>query len=405
MPLYSYVAVDGAGKEKKGNIEMPTREEAMVWVKQAGLVLVSLGDANALSKDVNISFLESKPKPRDMGVFCRQFVSIVGAGVPVRAALDMLSEQTENKKLRTAVGEAAKGVQQGEALSAAMRPNRDIFSDIFITMVEAGEASGSLDVSFTRMGDQFEKDAKIRGVIKKATMYPAVLAVVAVVVVIIMLTSIVPQFEDMFSQMGTELPALTVAVVNASKFLQENWFIVLAVLIPAIILIGVFSRSTPGRMFFGTIAMKAPLFGNLVVKTACARMSRTLSTLIASGIPIIDAIEITANIMSNLHFKNAILAARDDVAMGTALSEPLQRCGLFPPMVYHMLKIGEETGSIEAMLEKLADYYDEEVEAGTAQVMAAMEPMIIVVMAAIIGTLIGAVMLPMAEMYSALDNL
>lgn len=405
MPLYSYVAVGGDGKEKKGTIDLPSREEVAVWLKQSSLTLVSLEDANAMSKDISLSFLDRKPSPRDMAVFCRQFVSIVDAGVNVRAALEMLSEQTENKKLQKAIIEAAKGVQQGEPLADAMRPNKSVFTPIFITMVEAGEASGSLNTSFTRMGDQFEKDAHIRGVVKRATTYPIVLAIVAVAVVIVMLMFIVPQFTDMFAELDTELPGLTLAVVAASDFIIARWYIVAAVVIGAVLIINVFKRSEQGQVFFGTIAMKAPLFGNLVVKTACSRMSRTLSTLIAAGLPIIDSIEITSNIMTNIHFRTALQEAKEDVSMGTPLSEPLQRCGIFPPLVYHMLKIGEETGSIEGMLEKMADYYDDEVEASTAQVMAAMEPAIIIVMALIIGTLVGAVLMPMASMYDALDNL
>lgn len=405
MPVYSYVAVGANGKEVKGNIDMPTREDALLWIKQAGLTLISVGEAGALSKDINLSFLDRKPSPRDMAVFCRQFVSIVSAGVDVRAALEMLSEQTENNILRRAVDEAAKGVQRGESLADAMRPNVKVFTSMFITMVEAGEASGSLETSFTRMGDQFEKDAKIRGVVKRATTYPIVLAIVAVGVVILMLAFIIPQFEEMFADLGTELPGLTVAVVAASEYLRSDWYVVAGIVVGAVLLIGAFRRSETGKKFFGTVSMKVPLFGNLVVKTACSRMSRTLSTLLAAGIPIIDAIGITSNVMSNIHFKNALTAAKEDVSLGTALSEPLQRCGLYPPMVYHMLKIGEETGSIEDMLEKMADYYDEEVEASTAQVMAALEPAIIVVMAGIIGVLIGAVMMPMASMYTALDNI
>ena len=399
------MAVDTEGKEKKGNIDMPSREEAMSRLKEMGLTILSINDAHAFSKDLNISFLDKKPSPRDMAVFCRQFVSIISAGVNVRAALEMLAEQTENKMLRKAIDEAGKGVQRGESLADSMRPNMKVFSSIFITMVEAGEASGSLETSFDRMGTQFEKDAKIRAVVKRATTYPVVLLIVAIAVVVLMLLFIIPQFEEMFVELDTELPGLTVAVLAMSVFLMDNWVVVAGVVVGAAFAISAFSRTIPGKQFFGAIAIRFPLFGKLIVKTACSRMSRTLSTLIASGLPIIDAIEITGNIMSNIHYKTAILNAKEDVALGTPLSEPLQRCGMFPPLVYHMLKIGEETGSIEQMLEKMADYYDEEVEASTAQVMAAMEPAIIVVMAVIIGTLIGAVMLPMGAMYDALDNL
>jgi type IV pilus assembly protein PilC len=209
----------------------------------------------------------------------------------------------------------------------------------------------------------------------------------------------------MFDEMGTSLPAITVAVVTASEFLQNYWYIVGAVAVGAVLGVRFFAATPTGKSFFGMLAMKLPLFGPLTVKTACSRMARTLSTLLAAGISMIEAIDITAETMSNVHYKEALKNAKDEVAMGNNLSEPLQRSGMFPPLVYHMLRIGEETGGIEGMLHKLADYYDEEVETATGTIMAAMEPMIIVVMALLVGTLIIAVLSPMATMYDELGNL
>lgn len=405
MTTYSYIAIDHKGREIKGTLEADTQLAASQDLKRRGLTIASLGEAGALGKDINLTFLEKKPKPRDMAVFCRQFVSIINAGVSVTSALEMLAEQTENKKLRAAISSCKMNIEKGESLAEAMGKHRNVFSDIFITMAEAGELSGSLDVSFTRMAEQFEKDAKLKATIKKASIYPIVVLFVAIGVVIGMLMFVVPTFESMFADLGTELPGITKAVIAASAFMQKFWYLIIAAVIGLVFLINLYKRSDSGRHLFGTIAMKAPLFGKLTVKSACARLARSLSTLLSAGIPMIDALEICASLMTNVHFQEALQTAKDDVAMGNPLSETLRRSGLFPPLVYHMAGIGEETGDIEGMLTNMAVYYEDEVEQTTAQVMAAMEPMIIIVLAGLVGTIILSVIMPMATMYGALDNL
>ncbi len=404
MAAYNYLAVDRAGRDRKGSIEAETAELAREQLKADGLMVLSVGEQSLLTRDLNIS-IGGKPKPRDMSIFCRQFVSIIEAGVTVIDALDMLSVQTENKILKNAIAESKSAVEKGESLANAMRLNRKVFSDMFITMVEAGEASGSLDISFTRMAVQFEKDARLKSLIKKASIYPTVVAVVAVVVVIALLTFVVPTFEQMFDELGTELPAITRFIVTLSGFMQKWWYLVVAGIVLLVVGLRFFRKSDAGRRVFGKLAMKLPLFGKLTVKTACSRLSRTLSTLLAAGLPLIDALEITSNTMTNVYFRDAIQDAKESVAMGTALSDPLERGKLFPPLVWHMLKIGEESGNIEAMLDKLADYYDEEVEIATQSLMAALEPAIIIFLAVIIGTIIISIISPMAQMYTGLQNI
>jgi type IV pilus assembly protein PilC len=399
------LAINSAGKELKGNIEAANKEAGAIILKQKGLTVVSVTPVGAMTKEISFSFLDRKPSPRDMSVFCRQFVGIISAGVSIIETLDMLGQQTENKKLKKAIIETRIEVEKGEGLAAAMKKNRDVYSNIFITMVEAGEASGNLETSFLRMAEQFEKSAKLRATIKKATTYPIVLGVITIVVVVMLLTFVIPTFEDMFDDLGTDLPGLTKAVIAMSESLVGYWYIYIIALGGLIFGIIAFKRSDTGKSFFGTLAMKIPVFGKLTVKTASAQMSRTLSTLLAAGLPMIEAIDITASTMSNIHFKDAMMKAKLEVAMGNSLSEPLMRSGIFPPLVCHMVKIGEETGGLESMLNKLAEYYEDEVESTTQQVMALMEPLIIVVMAVVVGTLIIAVLLPMAEMYSALDSM
>ncbi len=405
MAAFSYTAFDKTGKQIKGTIEASSVEEASALIKEGGNLPLSVGAGSALNKDINITFLQKKPTPRDLAVFCRQFVSITSAGVPVTNALEMLAEQTENPSLKNAVAECLASIQAGSDLSEAMGRFPKVFPPLLVTMVRAGEASGTLDVSFNRMAAQFEKDAKLRSLIQKSSIYPIIVLLVAFAVVVLMLAFVVPQFEGLLTDIGSELPALTVAVIAASDFMAEFWYIVIAVFFALVLFIRYFAGTDIGKMFFSTLQLRLPLFGDLTVKTASAATCRTLSTLIAGGIPIIDAIEIVSGTIANVQFKNSLIEARDSVAMGAPLSEQFVTSGLYPPLVCHMTKIGEETGDLEGMMNKIADYYDEEVENATAMVMAVIEPMTIILLALVIGVIVGAVMLPMVEMYNALGNL
>lgn len=404
MNNYSYVVLNRKGKEEKGSITAVDRDAAFNQLKQQGLFLISLREASALDKEINISFLEKKPKPRDLAVFCRSFVSIIGAGVPVTKALSLLSMQTENKILRAAIEDCREQIEKGSTLAEAMARHRAVFTDLFITLAAAGEASGSLDKSFERMATQFEKDAKLKATMQKASIYPAMVGIVAVVVIAIMLVFVVPQFETMLTDLGSDLPLITKIVVNASRFVQKWWIVIAGIVLVAYFVIRAFKKTDSGRHFFAETSLKLPLIGDLIAKTASARMARTLATLVSSGVSLIEAIEIVSETMSNLLFKEALQKTSEDVAMGSTLSECIERSKLFPPLVAQMINIGEETGELDKMLEKLADYYDEEVETATAKVMAALEPMITIVLALVVGVIVMAVMLPMTQMYSALEN-
>ena len=404
MPGFSYVAVDKRGKEKRGSLEAETRERALEQLKAEGLIPVSVREQGALNKEIDFS-IGKKVKPRDLSVFCRQFVSITQAGVPMKEALQMLSEQTENKWLKRAISEVLLNVEKGNTLADSMRSQPDIFPPMLVNMVEAGEQSGSLEMAFFRMAVHFEKEAKLKATIKKATIYPIILVIAAIGVIAVMLLFVIPIFIDMFADLDIEMPAITMFVMNSSKWMTSHWYVVLAISVGVVAAYKLIYKTTQGRLTIDRIKMKMPLFGKLTVKTACSQFARTMSTLLMSGISTIDALETTSKIVNNIHYTNAMLKAREEVMKGVPLSEPLEASGIFPPMVYHMTGIGEETGNVEEMLEKMADYYDEEVEMTTQSVLAAMEPIIILFMALIIGTLVIAVISPIASMYSGLDNL
>lgn len=405
MGNFSYVAIDKAGKQKKGSMDADDIQKVYDFIKSSGMVAVEVKAETALTKDIEIPFLQKGVKSRDLSIFCRQFVSIVTAGVTIIDALDMLADQTENKKLANAIIQTKEGIQKGATLSDSMREHADVFPELMTDMIAAGEASGSLETAFERMATQFEKSAKMNGMIQKAMIYPCVVGIVAVGVVIVMLTFVIPNYVEMFADMDMELPFLTRMVMGMSEFVMNFWYILIAVVVAAVLGIRYFRKTVPGKELFGKLAMTLPVIKNMTVKSASSRFARTLSTLLFAGMPMMEALDIVADTMSNIWFERAIRDAREEVAKGVALSDPMKSCGVFPPMVYHMVGIGEETGDIESMLEKLADYYDEEVELATQAMMAALEPMIIIVLAAIVGVLIGAVMSPMLAMYSGMDNL
>lgn len=404
MPGFSYTAVDATGKETRGSVEADSRETAAEQLRHNGLIPLSIQEQNILNKELDFS-IGKKVRPRDLSVFCRQFVSITQAGVPMKEALQMLGEQTENKWLKRAIADVLATVEKGNTLADAMLTHPEIFPAIMVNMVRAGEASGNLEMAFSRMAVHFEKQAKLKATIRKATIYPIILVIAAISVVAVMLLFVIPIFIDMFKDLDVQMPKLTMAVMNTSQWTVSHWYVIVLVVA---LLVGAYMgayRTEKGRLAIDRCKMKVPLFGKLTVKSACAEFARTMGTLLAAGLPTISCLEIVAGIMKNIHYTNAFEKAKEEVMKGIPLSEPLQAAGIFPPMVYHMTGIGEETGNLEDMLEKLADYYDEEVEITTQSILAAMEPLIIVFMALLVGTLVIAVILPIGAMYNGLDNL
>ena len=404
MPSFGYVAVNPLGKIKKGSIEAEDLEQARAFLKRSDLTAIELKEQGILTKDIDLPFL-NRVKARDLGVFCRQFVSIVSAGIPIYAALTMLASQTQNVRLKKAILDTHSQIEKGESLSDALRLHSpDIFPAMMINMVAAGEASGNLEKAFARLADHFEKGSRIRGAVKKAMVYPTIVLVVVIAVVALMMVMVIPSFTSVFVDMDMELPWVTKIVMGFSDWMVLHWWKLFLGIFGVVFLLILFGKTDKGRHFFGKLVMKLPLFGDMTVKSASANFARTLSTLVSSGLPMLDSLEITAKNMSNIYFKEAVLYCRDEAAIGANLSTPLENSSLFPPKVYHMTGIGEETGDLEEMLDRLADYYDEEVEAATKALIAALEPAIILLMAGIVGIVVCAILLPMFSMYDALGG-
>lgn len=403
MELFSYKVITPEGKEKKGTIEAVSKEDAVRNLKAEGNVPLLVQQQGLLDKDISIlPGGGKKVKTRDLSVFCRQFSSILKAGVNVINALDMLGQQTQNPTLRQSIKKVQSNVEKGETLADAMKTESNTFPPLLISMVGAGEASGSLEVSIERMAVQFEKDSKLKGMVKKAMMYPMVLCFVAVGVVIVMMAVVIPNFMKMFQDMDTKMPAFTMAIIAISDFITHKWYLIIIVIVAVVIAYKSYARTDQGMHKIAAIKLKIPVVGSLITKTACARFARTFGTLLVAGMPMMQALEIVAGTMDNVLFKDALMKAKNGISLGLDLSGQLKSTALFPAMVVHMTKIGEETGNLEDMLTNVANYYDEEVEITTQQLTALMEPAIILVMAGVVGALIVAMYGPMITLYNTL---
>lgn len=403
MPSYKYKAVNRAGKTVKGTVDASSTDTAKSSLRGTGYTILELSEQNVWNKDINLPFM-GNPKAKDMAVFCRQFVSILRAGVPISDVLAMLGQQTENKKLTAAIHDIQADIEKGRTLADAMRRHPKIFSNMLCNMVAAGEESGNLEDAVNQMEIYFDKAKRTKAAVGKAMIYPAVLIVVMVIVLIVMMTKIIPSFLESFAEMGSELPALTLAVMAVS-----NWFVRwLWLLVPVLIGLVVggiyFCRTDKGRHFFGWFARKLPVVKTLTVKSACATFCRTLSLLLSSGLSLTESLELVAMDMSNVYFEEAVRLARSMVSEGRPLADSLRNAGHFTPMVCNLIGIGEESGDLQGMMSKTADYYDDEVKTATQSLLSLMEPMIILFMAFFVVIIVLSIFLPMLQMTSAYDQ-
>ncbi len=399
MAQYNYKAMDKNGKAKKGSIEAINLDKAKEKLKSEGLIVQDIKEQGAGKKGGG-----KKVKDKDLAVFCKQFSAVLNAGVTIISALEMMSEQLENKTLKCALQEAQSYVQKGGTLADAFKLNPKVFPPIMINMTAAGEMSGNLEICFDRLTTHFETANALHSKVKGAVTYPIVILIVVVAVVAVLLVGVIPQFSQMFDDLGSELPAATQMLVNLSDFLQHKWYILVIIVAAIVFGLKAFGKTEPGSLMYAKIGIKFPLFGNLTIKSAAATFSRTMATLMASGISLIDAVEQVAKMINNRIIREALLDAKTQIAKGVPLSKPLRDCGIFPPMLPQMTKIGEETGNIEDMMDKVADYYEMEVNDATDALTAAMEPLIIVIMGVVVGGIVMAIYSPMLSMYDAVDS-
>jgi type IV pilus assembly protein PilC len=401
MPVYVWVAQTKRGRKLKGEIDAANENIALSQLKKRNFTIKKL---KPKPKDIfeSISFLQPRVTNKDIVVFTRQFSTMIDAGLPLVQGLTILAEQSENPTFKGILKEITKDVEGGSTLAEAMKKHPKVFDALFVNLVAAGEVGGILDTILRRLAVFIEKAEKLKKQIKGAMTYPIVVICVAVLVIAVILIFVIPVFEDMFASFGSALPAPTQIVVNLSRFMKGNFHWVLIGL--GILGYGFkrYRNSKRGRKATDAIFLKLPIFGELLKKTAVARFTRTLGTMISSGVPILDALEIVAKTAGNVVIEEIIYEVRGSIAEGQTIAEPLSENDIFPGMVIQMIAVGEATGALDSMLEKIADFYDEEVDAAVAALTSMLEPLLMLFLGGSIGGLVIAMYLPIFQMAAAM---
>lgn len=398
---FTYRAVTDSGQVIEGIYEANSEQEVLAMLRSNEYIPVSI-EHKAEEKPVS-SYFAKKVTKKDIAVYCRQFYTMLNAGVTIVKCLDILEAQTENKVLRNATRDTYDNVQKGMALSEAMRKHEKVFPGLLVNMIEAGEVSGSLDVIMERMAMHYEKEYKIENKIKGAMIYPIVLGLVSIAVVIFLLVAVMPTFIGMFESSGVELPTPTKVLLSISNSLQNQWYIYLASIMVLVLGFGYFSRQEAGRLFVDSLKLRLPVIKDTNIKIATSRFTRTLSTLLSSGIPLLQGLDVVAKIVNNKFLGIKIENAKEEVRKGVPLSRTIKAIKIFPPMVDSMIKIGEESGSLDEILNKSADFYDEEVEVAIQKMTEMLQPILIVIMALMVGFIVIAMALPMFDMVNTVQ--
>jgi len=397
MPVFAYAGTARGGKSVTAEINADTRESAIEKLRSQGITVKS-----SQEKKAKALFGEKKQRitDKDLVVFTRQFATMINAGLPLVQCLEILATQSDNKTFGRLIGEVKMDVESGTTYADALKKHPKTFSSLYSNMVQAGEVGGALDITMQRLASQLEKAAKLKGQIKAAMVYPAAIVGVAIIVVSVLMVWVIPIFAKMFTEFGGTLPALTQLVISLSDFMQK--YIFFMVIAAGVGLYGLkkYYNTPGGRLTIDAFMLKLPVAGDLIRKIAVAQFTRTFGTLLQSGVPILEGLEIVARIAGNKIVENAILDARKSVGEGKALSEPLGKTGVFPPMVVQMINVGEATGALDAMLAKIADFYDEEVDAAVAALTSLLEPALMVFLGTIIGFIVIAMYLPIFKMAS-----
>ncbi len=403
---FDYQVRDKGGKLVSGQLEGENRDAVAKRLSSMGYTPIKISEVKetGLNKEITIPGMD-RVGLKDLAIFSRQFATMINSGLSLIRALGILAEQTENKKLAATIGEVRSDVESGRSLSQAMADHPKVFSNLYVSMVRAGEAAGMLDQVLMRIAEMFEKDVELRAKIKSAMTYPVIVLLLAIVLTTVMLIFIVPTFANMFDDLGGELPLLTRFLVAASNFIMSWWGLVAYIIVPATLWFSYKTiRANPqGRYALDVIKLRLPVFGSLFQKIALSRFARNLSTLLAAGVPILQALEITSDTVNNGVMASAIRDVKESVREGESINAPLSQHAIFPPMVVQMIAVGEETGNIDGMLEKISDFYDVEIASTTESLTALMEPLMIAVIGGIVGGMVIALYLPMFQVFDLIE--
>lgn len=401
MAYFIYRSVDQKGKVVKDSLEAIDKAAALYIIKQKGLVPLEISVDNDFThwlRKVNFNIVPVK----DIAIMCRQFATILKAGVTVLSAMDMLRKQTSNKTLRKAINDSFENLQKGRTLSQSLRASEGVFPELLVSMIEAGELSGTLDNTMVRMAVHYEKESWITQKVRAAMTYPIILLSLSVLMVIFLVYFILPNFMTLIDTSKGDIPALTKAVMNGTEFVRIRWYIVIGVFLSVAVAFKYIITRGNGRRAYHVILLRVPVLGKVIRRIVASKFTRTLGILLASGIPLISSLESVRNVVGNAIAEEAIGNALTAVKNGEGLAATLEATPIFDTMVVKMIQIGEETGSLDEMLTKTADFFDSEVEAGLTQLMLFIEPVMLIIMGAIVGTIVIAMLLPM---YSMLNNL
>ncbi len=406
MATFAYVGRTRSGAVKKGELSAKTRDEAVDQLRKQSVVVTSLEEkkGGAGGFNVNISF-GSGLTDKDLVVFTRQFGTMINAGLPLVQCLEILSTQSENKVLRETIGEVKTQVEAGSTFSDALRRHPKIFDDLYVNLVHAGEVGGLLDTILTRLAKYIEKAMKLKGQIKSAMIYPASIMGVAVVVITVLMIFVIPIFAKMFLELSggkVALPGPTQIVIDTSNFFIAYWYVIFGGMVGIVVAIKKYYGTVKGRMVIDKLLLKVPVVGDLIRKASVAKFTRTLGTLLSSGVPLLDGMTICAKTSGNKVIEETLINARVSISGGKTIADPLSASGVFPKMVTHMIAVGESTGALDAMLGKIADFYEDEVDQAVASLTALLEPAMMVVLGTLIGFIVVAMYLPIFKMASAI---
>jgi type IV pilus assembly protein PilC len=399
MPTFAYSARAASGELMSGEIDLPTRDEVVGYLVRQRLRPISV---NTKARDINIQF-GTGIKTREVVIFTRQFATMINSGLPLVQSLTILAEQTENKIFAKIKTQVLNDIQAGQTLADSMRKHPKVFTELYVNMVAAGEAGGILDVILMRLATFLEKNDALVRKIKGAMTYPAVMLFVVVMATTILLWKVVPVFAGIFTSAGMDLPMPTRVVLAISNFLQGYIFYMVLAVVGLVFLIRRYYKTEQGQLVIDRAMLRMPVLGPLLRKSAVSRFTRTLGTLVSSGVSILEGLQITARTSGNRVIHDAVMASRASIAGGATISEPLKASGVFPPMVVQMINVGEQTGGLDDMLQKIADFYDDEVDAAVSALTSILEPIMIVVMGVVIGGMVVAMYMPMFDMIGAVQ--
>lgn len=398
MQNFTYEAVNKSGKKTTGIIRTASKQAAISELRARGLNIRSVQEKKAGLFDREIS-IGRAVQLEDFVVFCRQFATLIRSGIQIDQSLDILEDQTSSKKLKEALSDVMTKVREGQQMSQAMELHPRIFPEMFVNMIASGEVSGNMDGVLDRMADHYEKEHATIQKIKSAMMYPIIVLIIAIGVVTFLLISIVPSFASMFAEQGAELPWITRFVMGASDFIIRFWWLCLLMAIGFAFLFRMVRADEEGRYMLDNLRYKIPLFGQVLRKATIARVARSLSSLYMSGVPVLQALEITGKVVNCKVYGQVIVQTREGLSEGRQLSDPFEKSGLFPKMVTSMLSVGEETGQIDGMLEKTAEFFESDVEQAVDRLKSTIEPLMLLIVSLIVGIIVAAIMSPMFAMY------